>query len=174
MLPLLIYIQKFCENGRISCDHLLMDLCKLGKDHVQSRILDDDFGLDREGQALGGTISSVESSSLKNLSPSKVLGFFPSGFFLCSFSHNLHQLSLLGKRAGSTSIVDSVQACAVWRKYGRAEPSDENGCFLIRFRWSSVDGRKRGKNASVDEKLFIRFQETENGGFRKRISVDRA
>ena len=30
------------------------------------------------------------------------------------------------------------------------------------------------ENASVDEKLFIRFQETENGGFRKRISVDRA
>ena len=49
-----------------------------------------------------------------------------------------------------------------------------NGCFLMRFRWSSVDGRKRCKNASVDEKLFIRFQETENGGFRKRISVDRA
>ena len=46
--------------------------------------------------------------------------------------------------------------------------------FFIRFRWSSVDGRKRCKNASVDEKLFIRFQETENGGFRKRISVDRA
>ena len=46
--------------------------------------------------------------------------------------------------------------------------------FLIRFRWPSVDGRKRCKNASVDEKLFIRFQETENGGFRKRISVDRA
>ena len=37
-----------------------------------------------------------------------------------------------------------------------------------------MDGRKRCKNASVDEKLFIRFQETENGGFRKRISVDRA
>ena len=33
-----------------------------------------------------------------------------------------------------------------------------------------MDGRKRCKN----EKLFIRFQETENGGFRKRISVDRA
>ena len=42
----------------------------------------------------------------------------------------------------------------------------------MRFRWSSVDGRKRCKNASVDEKRFIRFQETENGGFRKRISVD--
>ena len=27
------------------------------------------------------------------------------------------------------------------------------------------------ENASVDEKLFIHFQETENGGFRKRISV---
>ena len=26
----------------------------------------------------------------------------------------------------------------------------------------------------MDEKLFIRFQETENGGFRKRIGVDRA
>ena len=37
-----------------------------------------------------------------------------------------------------------------------------------------MDGRKRCINASVDEKLFIRFQETENGGFRKRISVDRA
>ena len=45
----------------------------------------------------------------------------------------------------------------------------QNGCFLIRFRWCSVDGRKRYKNASVDEKLFFRFQETENGGFRKRI-----
>ena len=44
----------------------------------------------------------------------------------------------------------------------------------MRFRWSSVDGRKRCKNVSVDEKLFIRFQETENGGFRKRISVERA
>ena len=43
----------------------------------------------------------------------------------------------------------------------------------MRFRWSSVDGRKRCKNASVAEKLFISFQETENGGFRKRISVDR-
>ena len=46
--------------------------------------------------------------------------------------------------------------------------------FFIRFWWSSVDGRKRCKNASVDENLFNRFQETENGGFRKRISVDKA
>ena len=30
------------------------------------------------------------------------------------------------------------------------------------------------QKASVYEKRFIRFQETENGGFRKRISVDRA
>ena len=35
-----------------------------------------------------------------------------------------------------------------------------------------MDGRKCCKKASVDEKRFIRFQETENGGFRKRISVD--
>ena len=57
---------------------------------------------------------------------------------------------------------------------GMSQLKKQNRCFLIRFRWSSVDGRKRCKNASVDEKLFIRFQETENGGFRKRISVDRA
>ena len=57
---------------------------------------------------------------------------------------------------------------------GMSQLKKQNGCFLMRFRWSSVDGRKRCKNASVDEKLFIRFQETENGGFRKRISVDRA
>ena len=37
-----------------------------------------------------------------------------------------------------------------------------------------MDGRKRCKNASVDEKRFISFQETENGGFRKRSSLDRA
>ena len=57
---------------------------------------------------------------------------------------------------------------------GMSQLKKQNGRFLMRFRWSSVDGRKRCKNASVYEKLFIRFQETENGGFRKRISVDRA
>ena len=57
---------------------------------------------------------------------------------------------------------------------GMSQLKKQNGRFLIRFRWSSVDGRKRCKNASVDEKRFIRFQETGNGGFRKRISVDRA
>ena len=56
---------------------------------------------------------------------------------------------------------------------GMYQLKNQNGCFLIRFRLSSVDGRKRCKNAGVDEKLFIRFQETENGVFRKRISVDR-
>ena len=57
---------------------------------------------------------------------------------------------------------------------GMSQLKKQNGCYLIRFRWSSVDGRKRCKNASVDEKLFIRFQETENGGFRERTSVDMA
>ena len=57
---------------------------------------------------------------------------------------------------------------------GMSQLKKQNGCFFIRFRWSSVDGRKRWKNGSVDVKLFIRFQETENGGFRKRISVDMA
>ena len=34
-----------------------------------------------------------------------------------------------------------------------------------------MDGRKRCENANVDVNTFMRFQETENGGFRKRISV---
>ena len=54
---------------------------------------------------------------------------------------------------------------------GMSQLKKQNGCFLICFR--CVDGRKHCKNASVDEKLFIHFQETENGGFRKGISVDR-
>ena len=52
---------------------------------------------------------------------------------------------------------------------GMSQLKKQNGCFLIRFRWCSVDGRKRYKNASVDEKLFIRFQETENGGFENAL-----
>ena len=52
----------------------------------------------------------------------------------------------------------SVQACVV----------------RIRFQWSSVDGGKRCENANEDVNTFIRFQETENGGFQKRISVDGA
>ena len=35
-----------------------------------------------------------------------------------------------------------------------------------------MDGGKRCENASVDVNTFMRFRETENGGFRKRISVD--
>ena len=45
---------------------------------------------------------------------------------------------------------------------------------FIRFRWSSVDGGKHCESANVDVNTFMRFQETENGGFRKRISVDGA
>ena len=33
-----------------------------------------------------------------------------------------------------------------------------------------MDGQKRCKNARVDKKFLIRFQETEKGGFRKRFS----
>ena len=37
-----------------------------------------------------------------------------------------------------------------------------------------MDGGKRCENANVDVNTFMRFQETENGGIRKRISVDGA
>ena len=50
---------------------------------------------------------------------------------------------------------------------------DENGCFYP-VSVSSVDGGKRCENANVDVNTFMRFQETENEGFRKRISVDEA
>ena len=40
--------------------------------------------------------------------------------------------------------------------------------------WYYVDGRKRYENARVDANLFMRFRQNENGGFRKRISVDKA
>ena len=36
--------------------------------------------------------------------------------------------------------------------------------------WTVEDAAKK---TIVDEKLYVSFQETENGGFRKRISVDR-
>ena len=51
-----------------------------------------------------------------------------------------------------------------------ADKNNQYGC-ISGIRWPNVDGRKRCKKASVDEKLFIRFLETENEGFRKRISV---
>ena len=79
---------------------------------------------------------------------------------------------------GSASLCGRVKTEVFENDYvtgiGMSQLKNQNGCFFICFRWSSVDGRKRCINASVDEKLFIRFQETENGGFRKRISVDRA
>ena len=37
-----------------------------------------------------------------------------------------------------------------------------------------MDGGKRCENAYVDVNTFVCFQETENGGFRKRISLDGA
>ena len=51
---------------------------------------------------------------------------------------------------------------------------DETSALRLRKWWSSVDGQKRCKKVSVDEKRLIRFKETENGAFRKRIVVDKA
>ena len=82
------------------------------------------------------------------------------------------------ENGGSASLCGQAKTEVFENDYvngiGMPQLKTQNRCFLMRFRWSSVDGRKRCKNASVDEKLFIRFQETENGVFRKRISVDRA
>ena len=80
--------------------------------------------------------------------------------------------SLCGR--AKTKVFENDYVTGIGMSQLKKQNGAQNGCFLMRFQWSSVDGRKRCKNASVDEKLFIRFQETENGGFRKRISVDRA
>ena len=72
------------------------------------------------------------------------------------------------------SIAGAIGACVLNRKNVRAEPGDENASLDHRFSAPSVDGRKRCENASVDAELFIRFRGTKNGGFQKRISVDRA
>ena len=69
------------------------------------------------------------------------------------------------KRRFSETITSLASAMSELKK--------QNGCFLIRFRWSSVDGRKRYKNASVDEKHFYPFSRNRKRSFRKRISVDR-
>ena len=93
------------------------------------------------------------------------------------FSKTLSRVEVF-ENGGSASLCGRAKTEVFENDYvtgiGMSQLKKQNGCFLIRFRWSSVDGRKRCKNASVDEKRFIRFQETENGGFRKRISVDRA
>ena len=82
------------------------------------------------------------------------------------------------ENGGSASLCGRAKTEVLENDYvtgiGMSQLKTQNGCFLVRFRWSSVDGRKRCKNASADEKPIIRFQETENGGFQKRISVDRA
>ena len=91
------------------------------------------------------------------------------------FSQTLSRVKVF-ENGGSASLCGRAKTEVFENDYvtGMSQLKKQSGCFLIRFRWSCVDGRKRCKNASVDEKLFIRFQETENGGFRKRISVDRA
>ena len=78
-----------------------------------------------------------------------------------------------GENGGSASLCGRAKTEVFENDYvtgiGMSQLKNQNGCFFIRFRWSSLDGQKRCKNVSVDEKLFIRFQKTENGGFRKRI-----
>ena len=80
-----------------------------------------------------------------------------------------------GENGGSASLCGWVKMEVFENDYvagiGMSQLKNKTDVFLIRFRWSSVDGRKHRKNArvSVDEKLFIRFQETENGGFQNAL-----
>ena len=79
------------------------------------------------------------------------------------FSKTLYVTAHLHVPAG---IANSVQACVVQRKYGRAKTGDENGCFYPGFRWSSVDHGKRCENANVDVNTF---QETETEVFENTL-----
>ena len=89
------------------------------------------------------------------------------------FSKTLSRVEVF-ENGGSASLCGRAKTDVFENDYvtgiGMSQLKKQNGCFLIRFRWSCVDGRKCYKNASVDGKLFIRFQETEYGGFRKRIT----
>ena len=82
------------------------------------------------------------------------------------FSKTLSRVEVF-ENGGSASLCGRAKTEVFENDYvsgiGMSQLKKQNGYFLIRFRWSSVDGRKRCKNASVDKKLFIRFQETENG-----------
>lgn len=53
------------------------------------------------------------------------------------------------------------------RLRGQGGSGDENDPFSVVY-------CGRSKSADVDVKTFMRFPETENGGFRKRTSVDGA
>ena len=78
----------------------------------------------------------------------------------------------------SAYVTATFQACAMKRKHSRAKPGDQNGCFL-NYQVLSIFvvqyGRSKILNKdSVDANLFTGFHETKNGGFGKRIRVDRA
>ena len=74
------------------------------------------------------------------------------------------------ENGGSASLCGRVKTEVFENDYVTGQLKTQNGCFFIRFsRWSSVDGRKRCKNASVDEKLFIRFQEQKSEVFENAL-----
>ena len=73
------------------------------------------------------------------------------------FSKTLSRVEVF-ENGGSASLCGRAKTEVFENDYvtgiGMSQLKKQNGCFLIRFRWSSVDGRKRCKNASVDEKLY--------------------
>ena len=52
---------------------------------------------------------------------------------------------------------------------GMSQLKKQNGCFLIRFWWSNVDGRKRCKNASVDENFLSVFKKQKTEVFENAL-----
>ena len=69
------------------------------------------------------------------------------------FSKMLSRVEVF-ENGGSASLCGRAKTEVFENDYVTGQLKKQNGCFLIRFRWSSVDGRKRCKNASVDEKLY--------------------
>ena len=102
------------------------------------------------------------------------LGFFSSGFFLCSFSHNLYHLFWVKEQELQASWTQFKHA-----QYGESKPVEQSLMTKTDVFLSDLGGQvwtveNAAKTLVWTKNLFIRFQETENGGFRKRISVDRA
>ena len=85
------------------------------------------------------------------------------------------------EKGGSASLCGRAKTEVFENDYvtgiGMSQLKKQNGCFLIRFRWSSLCGRSKTlqkKNASVDKKNFLSIFKKQKTGFLKRISVDRA
>ena len=88
------------------------------------------------------------------------------------FSKTLSRVEVF-ENVGSASLCGQAKTEVFENDYvtgiGISQLKKQNGCFLIRFRRSSVDGRKRCKNASVDENVLSVFKKQKTEVFENAL-----